>query len=876
VDAAQLSRIQALFHEAADLAPTEQQAFARSACGEDRELLGHLLSMLDEDAQGGSLLDGNIAQVAHDVLAEDSRFPRGLPNFGPYRIQRVLGEGGMGIVYLAERDDLQTQVAIKVLRGGWLSRDRHQRFVSEQRTLARLIHPSIARLYDAGLLPDGTPFFVMEYVDGLPLTEYCRRHQCSLAKRLELFRSVCEAVLYAHQHAIIHRDLKPSNIFVKEDGTIRLLDFGIAKQIESFDESAEQTRTELCLMTPSYAAPEQIRGEQVGVFTDVYALGIILYELLADCFPFNLQNRSLAEIQKIVLEQTPEKPSVALQRGVAIGQLAPSLLPGKAEWMDLDILCLTALHKDIQRRYRSVEALIRDVDHYTASEPLDARPDSIRYRLGKFLKRNRNTVAGTAVLLVISISVTVFFTMRLAAAHNAVMAAAARTQRIQRFMFDLFEGGDKSAAPAEDLRVLTLVNRGVQEAQSLDREPEVQADLYDMLGRIYQNLGNFSRADQLLRRALDQRKRSSGTSGPETAQSLLALGLLRIDQARFEEAEKLINDGFERTRKAKPPDLNALAQATAIKGKLREARGDYQEAIRLLNEAVTFQSGSGTLTPELAANMKELADANFYAGHYDLSESLTRRVMALHRQLVGEHHPLVADDLIDLGAVQYERGFYREAERFYRQALDIDQSWYGKDHPETAAVLYMLGEALVGEKRLDEAELLLEKALAIRERAYGAQHPRVAHVLNELCRVASAKGQMDKAEACYQRVIAIYKTAYSDHHYQVALGVANLASVYLDKGEFARAEKLFREVIERYRQTLSPDHLYVGIAQIKLGRCLLRQNHYAEAELHSRTGYEIVKKQASPSVSWLRLSRNDLAVIYGKLGKPDKAAEFSH
>ena len=280
MDATRLKQIQNLFLEVVELPEAERDAFLQSACHGDDALRSEVVSMLQEDAAGGSLLDGDLALVARDLLTEDPGLhqPR---EFGPYRLIRLLGEGGMGVVYLAERSDLGSLVAIKILRDAWLSPARRERFAIEQRTLAQLNHPSIARLYDADTLPDGTPWFVMEYVEGEPITAYCRAHDSSVDDRLGLFRAVCEAVQYAHGHAIIHRDLKPSNILVKSDGGVGLLDFGIAKQLDDLGQPVDRTRTELRLMTPAYAAPEQLSGERVGVFTDVYALGVILSELLA-------------------------------------------------------------------------------------------------------------------------------------------------------------------------------------------------------------------------------------------------------------------------------------------------------------------------------------------------------------------------------------------------------------------------------------------------------------------------------------------------------------------------------------------------------------------------------------------------------------------
>ncbi|HTR38330.1 MAG TPA: serine/threonine-protein kinase [Bryobacteraceae bacterium] len=868
MDSARWDRIQTLFHDAADLPPSEQQAYLATACGADDELLAEVLAMLEEDARS-SLLDSNVAQVAGKLLDEAVPVLLATQRFGPYRITRLLGEGGMGVVYLAERDDLKNVAAIKVLRDAWLSPARRERFLSEQRTLAQLNHPSIARLYDAGTLAEGTPWFVMEYVEGAPLTEYCGRHDCAIAEKLRLFRLVCEAVQYAHQHAVIHRDLKPSNILVKEDGTVRLLDFGIAKQIENLDDTADQTRTGLRLMTPAYAAPEQIRGERIGVHTDVYALGVILYELLAGRLPFDLTNLSPAQAEVMIVNQEPQKPSTVAKQHRSANQTLRS-----AESADLDVLCLTAMHKDPARRYRSVEALIRDVDHFLGGEPLEAQPDTMHYRLGKFVRRNRRAVAAAAVVTALVIGLVVFFLIRLTAARDAALAQAARTERIQEFMTDLFEGGDKEAGPADTLRVVTLLDRGLQQARALDRDPTIQSDLYETLGSIYQKLGKLDQSDRLLRETLDRRKKLFGPDSPQVAESLVALGELRSEQARFDEAERLVRQGLEIEKRKLAPSDPAIATGTLALGRVLEGRGAYGRAIQVLEDAVRLRSTESPGTADLGASLTELANAHFYAGHYDVSESLNQRAVALYRRLYGEHHPLVADALINLGAIQFERGNYVEAARLDSEALDITRAWYGNDHPETASAMNILARALIFEKRLDEAKSLLEQALAIQERAYGPVHPRVASALNELGSVALRRGELDEAEARFRRMADIYRAVYGDKHYLIAVALSNLASVYMERHEWARAETLYRQVVQRFTVALSADHSYTAIARIKLGRALLGERHYAEAQQESLAGYQILSKQAGPSVSWLQDARADLAAEYEALHQPEKAEQM--
>jgi serine/threonine protein kinase/tetratricopeptide (TPR) repeat protein len=874
MDSDRWQRIQRLFHEALDLPHSDRHTFLQSACVDDQDLAAEIMSMLEQDAGGSSLLDRNLAEVAHQTLADRNLFTPGSlssQEFGPYRILGFLGEGGMGVVYLAERIDFGNQVAIKVLRDAWLSPSRRERFASEQRTLAQLNHPSIAQLYDADTLPDGTPWFVMELVNGVPLTEYCQRRNSSVEDRLQLFRSVCEAVQFAHGNAVIHRDLKPSNILVKDDGTLRLLDFGIAKQLESLDVPVDQTLTGLRLMTPAYAAPEQIRGDRVGIHTDVYSLGVVLFELLTGQLPFDLSNLTPAEAATVITEHDPGKPStVARMAGFQANR--PPLR--KAAWADLDVLCLTAMHKDPQRRYRSVEALIRDVDHYLNAEPLEARPDTLSYRTGKFVRRHSRAVTAAALVFVVIVGLVAFFTWRWTKARNAALAEAAKTQRVQQFMMNLFQGGDEAVGPAADMKVLTMVDRGVQQAQALSTDPKVQAELYLTLGSIYQKLGKLDQAESLLRQALAQRQTLFGPDSAEVAESLVALGQLRAEQAHMDEAEQMVRQGLEMTKRHLPPNHPAVAKGTAALGKILEDRGQYDQSIQVLNEAVRLQSASGVATPDLAASLSELANSHFYAGHYDISDSLNRRVLEMHRSLYGEHHPLVADTLINLGEIQVQAGHYEQAEQFDRQALEITESWYGHDHPETASAMTILGRVLVYEKHYDDADNFLQQALAVQERVYGPVHPRVASVLNDLGKVAQNRGNLDESEADFRRMAEIYRTVYHDHHYLIAVALSNLGSVYLEKKQYARAEESFRDVIKRFTETLSADHVNTGIARTKLGKTLLLERRYAEAEVESRAGYEILVKQMAPNVSWLARSRQDLVEEYDALNQPEKAAKF--
>ena len=875
MNASRWERVQTLFHLAADLPEADRQAYVEAECTDDPSIATEVLSMLDEDGRASSVLDRDVSHLARAMLDAPTAPVLPTEQFGPYHVTSVLGEGGMGVVYLAERSDLGSRAAIKILRDAWLSPARRERFAAEQRTLAQLNHPSIARLYDADTLADGTPWFVMEYVEGKPLTAYCDTHASGIRERLLLFREVCEAVQHAHRHAIIHRDLKPSNILVTTDGSVKLLDFGIAKQLESL-EGADITRTGLRPMTPAYAAPEQVQAGRLGMHTDVYSLGVVLYELLAGRLPFDVAETSPLELERLIVEHEPDRPSVAARRTPALPiGTSRAQFASRPQWADLDVLCMTAMHKDPARRYASVEALVRDVDHYLTGEPLEARPDSIRYRAGKFVRRNWRAVVLAAAVFVSVVGLTVFYTVRLTSARNAALAEAERAQRIQRFMLDLFQGNDDEAVgPADSLRVVTLIDRGAEQARTFDSDPVVQAELFETLGGIYRALGKLTPADSLLRASLDQRRRLYGQTHGTVAASLVSLGELRNVQAEYDSAETLVRDGLAMAQRTLPPGDPVIAKATNSLGQVLYERGDYQKAEPVLQEAARLYTRGDTVTPGLAMALTNLANTHFYLGKYALADTLNQRVLEMDKHLYGPRHAFVADVLINLGAIRQEWAKYTEAEQFYREALAINTAWYGENHPETASNLTALGRALVSQTRFADAKDVLGRAVSISERVYGPVHPRVASALNEVARVAQNEGKYDEAEAGYRRMTDIYKAVHNDKHYLISVALSNLAGVFQLRKDYARAEATFREAKQRYEGLLAPDHQLVGIVHVRLGRAIRLQGRFAEAEQESRAGYEILLKQSTPSATWLQFARGDLAAEYDSLGRAADAAKI--
>lgn len=837
-------------------------------CGEDHELLAEVSALLEADASGHSLLDEPVADIAGRVVHPPGAAYLGR-QFGPYRLTEVVGEGGMGVVYVAEREDLGNRVAIKILRDATLSPARRERFVAEQRTLAQLNHPAIAQLHDAEALPDGTPWFAMEFVQGVPLTEYCAAHESSVESRLLLLRAVAEAVQHAHRHLIIHRDLKPSNILVRDDGSVKLLDFGIAKQLESETTDAALTRTGLRLMTPAYAAPEQLTGGRSGIHTDVYSLGVILYELLTGRQPFELAGRGPAEIERIITSAEPERPSAVARRA------GTRVVGGRGAWADLDVLCLTAMHADPARRYPTVDAFIRDIDHHLAGEPLEARPDTVGYRSGKFLRRHREAVATIAAVATLLIGLVAFYTVRLARARDAALAEASRTQRVQGFLFSLFEGDDELVGPADSLRVLTLLDRGIREARSLGDEPTVQAELYFTLGGIYQQLGRLDRADSLLTVSLDTRRGLFGAEDPDVAEVEVALADLRADQADYATADTLVRQGLARLRRALPPDHPRIPRALVTRGRVFEELGEYDSAVVALNEAIEWhQRNEPRPSPGLAEALTGLGNTYFYSGALPAADSVFRQVLEIDTNLHGELHPTVAEDLINVGAVAHEQGRYAEAEGYYRRAVAITRGFFGERHPRTASNLTMLGRNLVYQDRLDEAAVVLNEAIDVQEAVYGPDHPSVASAVNELGTMALLNGRLDEAETAYRRMARIYAAAFPDGHWLSGIATSNLASVEMRRERFAEAARLYAEAVASFVATQGSESVNTGIGRIKLGRALLRQGRFAEASGETQAGYDILTPQMEPGVSWLQSAREDLAAAYAPQGREDLATRY--
>ncbi len=854
MDADRWERVQALFHAALERPEAERRAFAEAEAG---DLAEEVLALLEEDAAGGSLLDRDLAELAHRVLAEP-----GLRAVGPYQVLGELGRGGMGVVYLAERGDLGHRVAIKVLRDAALSPARRARFAHEERTLARLSHPAIARLYDADALPDGTPYFVMEHVEGVPITDYCAAHPCSVRECLRLFRAVCEAVQAAHRQAIVHRDLKPSNILVTEnaDGLpqIKLLDFGIAKPLDDLD--AKQTQTGLRLMTPAYAAPEQLRGEPTGVYTDVWALGVLLYELLAGRHPFRLEGQTPGQVEAQVLGDEPARPSAVSDRPL-----------GRRAWADLNALCLTAMHKDPELRYPTVEALVRDLGHFLAGRPLDAQPPSVRYQVGKFLRRNRRPVAAAAVVIALVAGIVGFYTVRLAEERNRARAEAAKAEQISDYLIGLFEAGDPYEA--DSLSVSALLARGALQAEALDGQPAVQAQMLDVLGRVYVLLSRYDRAAPLLREAVALRRRADAPL--DLAESLVNLGELYLYTGQNDSAEAVTREALVLRERHLPPRHAELATTLDNLGVVLSRQGDHEAAAAFKRLALQLRRALYDAPHEdLSYSLNNLAVTLYRQGDFSAAEAHYREAIAVDQALYGPDHPEVATALANLGKLLQERGELAPAESLLAEALRIRRQGLGEDHYETALSLSQLGGLLQQKGDFDRAETLLRDALARRERILGPAHSSTASTRTSLAITLLEQGDHAAAEPLLLRVLDDYRTALGEDHWFTGVAYCNLADLLYRKGEADRAEEAYRTGLAVLRAALGTEHPTVAFNESRFGGLLVTQRRSEEAQPILERSYEKLRDHYGPGHRDAHAAAKRLVAFYEAWGQPGEAARF--
>jgi eukaryotic-like serine/threonine-protein kinase len=715
---------------------------------------------------------------------------------GPYRLLQVLGEGGMGEVWLAEQSKpLHRKVALKLIKAGMDTKTVVARFESERQALALMDHPNIARVFDAGSSAEGRPYFVMEYVPGLPLTEYCDKHRLTMKERLELFVQVCDGVQHAHQKAIIHRDLKPSNVLVVEQdnkAVPKIIDFGLAKATaQRLTDRTMFTELGAMMGTPGYMSPEQAdqREPNIDTRTDVYSLGAILYELLVGVLPFEmkaLRAAGLEAILRVIREQEPPKPSTKIR---SMGDSSKASAEKRREEPrsfarhlqgELDWITMKALEKDRGRRYGSPAELAADIQRHLRDEPVLAGPPSASYRASKFVRRHRFPVAAAACAMVLLIGFAAAMAVqarRIANERDRADRQAEVAQRAANFMTNMFKVSDPSETRGNSITAREILDKASKDIDTgLTKDPELRAQMMYVMGVVYDNLGLYPLAQALLQQTMDIRRRVLGTESPEALRSMHALALTLDHEGHRTEAEKLQRQTLEARRRVLGPEH-----------------------------------------PDTLDSMNNLADVLDDQGHYPEAEKLYRETLDIRRRVLGPEHPDTLGSMNNLASVLDDQGHWAEAEKQHRKALDMERRILGPEHPVSLKSMNNLANVLDDEGHYAEAEKLYRETLGIKRRVLGPEHRETLDAMNNLAVVLQHEGHHAEAEKLYRDTLDIRRRVLGPEHPDTLASMSNVGDVLISEGHISEAEKIFRQTREVERHVLGPEHPYTAISTYYLG-----------------------------------------------------------
>ena len=728
---------------------------------------------------------------------------------GNYRIIQKLGEGGMGEVYEAEQTEpIRRRVALKIIKWGMDTKQVVARFESERQALALMNHPNIAKVFDAGATEQGRPFFVMECVKGMPISEYCDKHRLNTRQRLELFNQVCDGIQHAHQKGIIHRDIKASNVLVmiQDDKPVpKIIDFGVAKAIaQRLTEKSVFTEMGQLIGTPEYMSPEQaeMTGLDIDTRTDVYSLGVLLYELLVGVLPFeseDLRSVGFDEIRRKIREEEPPKPSTRLttpgfdsahalkSRQTDLSTLAKQL-KGELDW-----ITMRAMAKDRTQRYASASELAADVTRFLKHEPVMAGPPSAMYRLRKYVRRHKVGVAAGALVMaamIIGITGTTIGFVKAVKAERKAKEDAETAQRVSDFLVGLFEVSDPSEARGNSITAREILDKGAGKIEEeLQDQPRIQSRLMETMGRVYRNLGLYALAAPILEKSLSLKRKVYGEEHLEVAANLHTLAVLYDTQGKYPEAESFFR------------------QSLAIKEKIL-----------------------GKDHPNVARSYNSIAIVSMNQGKYDEAESYFEQSLSIKEKNLEPDHPDLGITLTNLGIFYQQQNKLEEAVPLLERALSISEKAHGPDHPDVAGSLNNLGSLYETMEKRAEAEPLYKRSLAIWEKTLGPEHPDVGIALHNLANLYRDQEKHEKAEPYYVRSEAIFKKALGEEHPYVAYSFREHANLFRDLGRHDDAEDLYRHALEIFEKSMGPDHLNVAETLEQYALMLRKIDRAGEAE----------------------------------------------
>jgi len=823
-------KIERLCYSALNEDKSARAAFLERACGGDEALRRAVGLLLAQHEKDDGFLEVPAMEVAARGLARDQQDTSGLASasaptetaadlasvekisFGPYRLLQRLGEGGMGEVWLAEQSKpVQRRVALKLIKAGMDTREVVARFESERQALALMNHPAIAKVFDAGSTPEGRPYFVMEYVAGIPITAYCDKHRMTTRQRMELFMQVCEGVQHAHQKAIIHRDLKPSNILVSEvDGKPmpRIIDFGLAKATsQRLTDESMYTRVGAILGTLEYMSPEQAdsAGEDIDTRTDVYSLGVVLYQLLVGTLPLDLKKLTYEEMLRRLRDKDVPKPSsrILAQDGESAitaknrGTDAPSLtrqLRG-----DPDAVVLKALEKDRKRRYGSPSELAADLGRYLRNEPVSAHTPSAAYRTRKYIRRHRLGVAVATGLLAILPAFAVVQRVQLQRTRlerDRANRERDRATRITGFMTGMFQVSDPSEQRGNSVTAREILDKASKDIETgLAKDPETQAQMMHVMGDVYEKLGLYPRAQALQQQSMEIRQRVLGPEHPDTLTSMNDLALDLDDSGHYAEAEKLEREALDISRRVLGLEHPDTLMLMSNLGNTLWQEGHYPEAEKLNRETLGIQRR--VLGPEHPGTLRSM---NNLATDLDDSdpeaEKLFRETLDIKRRVLGPEHPDTLLAMSNLAYVLGDKGRYAEAEKLHRETVDLRRGVLGPEHPDTLKSMTNLAIVLSREGRNAEAEKLEREELDISRRVLGPEHKGTLTSMDNLAVVLSREGRNAEAEKLEREALDISRRVLGAEHPQTAASIYNLGVIAANKGNRTEALSLLHQALD--------------------------------------------------------------------------------
>ncbi len=871
--------IESLYQEALEREPAERSSWLRKACGHDgalleevESLLAHAAGKLSNPAARPDMMQlwahiaaspGTRADTPSDAITLDSDIPSPAPRIqvtyptriGRYRILRLLGEGGMGIVYEAEQEQPRRTVALKVIKSGLSDPKLVRRFEQEALALGRLQHPGIAQIYEANTAENGSavqPYFAMEFIHGQPLLQYAEAHRLDTRRRLELMAKICEAVHHAHQRGIIHRDLKPSNILVDETGQPKILDFGVARAIDSDIHLTRQTDLGQLVGTLSYMSPEQVSADpqELDTRSDVYALGVILYELLTGRLPYKISPK-LHEAVKAIREEEPTGLSTI----------------SNAYRGDIETIAGKALEKDKTRRYSSAAELAADIRRHLRDEPITARPASAIYQLQKFTRRHKAVVMGVGAVFIVLIAGIIVSTREAARANAEAATSRAISDFLQNDLLAQASAANQSrpnAKPDPDLKVRTALDRAAARITGkFDRQPEVEAAIRDTIGQTYMDLGLYPEARRQLERALDLQRRVLGPKSPETLKTMYRIGYTAFLQGKYPEAQTLLGNTVEIRRRVLGPDHPDTLTSMNYLATVYWAQGKYAEAERLHSQTLDIRRR--VLGPEhldTLSSMNNLAIVYWAEENYAKAEAMDVQILKILPRVLGPEHPNTLATMNNLAIVYMAEDKYAQAEALFSQALEIQRRVGGPEHPSTLNYMHNLATDYDSQGKYAQAEALNTQALEIQRRVLGPTHPNTLSTMNDLAKNYVAEGKYPQAEALLSEAIEGCRRVLGPEHPNTLISMNVLAYAFASQGKYPQAEALLSQVLETRRRVLGSQHPVVFKTVSAISTVYQQEGKYSLAEAYAGQALAAQRRALGSEDTGTMASAENLALAY--------------